>query len=177
MDIDARRIRSPGFSSPCSPEAVTVDADDGATANLALERADRCCSPHHFGYVPALLAEMIKLEDPNIDLPAVRTRMHQQVVGDKCSGHLAATPSGRLNLTPVQGTSLSEIRAEAVTAPPLTPSGVLVEAGQRKITPATATLTLLQQSVTVAGGRRLGRGYRRLGFDRDLNVANPQADR
>jgi hypothetical protein len=121
---------------------------------------------------------MIKLEDPNIDLPAVRTRMRQQVVGDKCSGHMAATPSGRLNLTPVQGTPLSEIHAKAGAAPPLTPSGMLIEAGERKITPATPTMTLLlQRFMPVAGGWGLGRGYRRVGLHGDLNVANPKADR
>jgi hypothetical protein len=76
--------------------------------------------------------EVVEFEHDGIGLTAVATRVVPQEVEDVALGAFASSTKRRRGLSQVQVASLTEVRLEALPAPPLVTVLVAVERGQRQ---------------------------------------------
>ena len=149
-------IQPPPSSSLSGPTSVTVRAYDLALGDLLFERA----APGRFNAEEAdggaFIAEVIELEHDGVGLTTVRTRVRLEVVPDKRLPLEASPTLRKPDLLEMPVATLSEVGAEAISAPPLAALGVAIE-GVRGKHALAATAATEGRRVRNGLGRRWGR--------------------
>jgi hypothetical protein len=87
---------------------------------------------HEAGDQVVLRADMVKLENDDVDLAAIRARLALQVVKDEAAGKSAAGFLWCLDLFEVQLAARSKVGSEALATPPLVAVSGSVESREWK---------------------------------------------
>ncbi len=110
---------------------MAANTYDHAFDKFSLQNANRVPGANQVGYVFPFLLQVVKLEDTEIRVAAIRAATSSKILVDKCAGCLSASLPCQADLTSMQLASRSKVRSVAITAPPLMTRGMKVEARQR----------------------------------------------
>jgi hypothetical protein len=136
--LDARAGAKP--SRPlCRDAAMAVGAAHLTARDFAPDALRPGSASQQRSYGVAARENVVELEDSDVALTAVDTRMTREVSDDDGTGRRGPPPLRQRHLPTMQVTSRPEVRAEAFSAPVLPSGAHAVERLQRQILPASAT--------------------------------------
>ena len=112
---------------------MAVDANDIALRDFGAKGLRAESIVHQRSDISALLGEVVELEDAPVGLSAVGTGVSSKMVLDDAARDPAASALRGTRLRQMQGATLSEVRPEALPAPPLVSLGVAIKGSDREV--------------------------------------------